>query len=385
MQVAKKQPQYQDSSLSDAHDRPLVLVVEDDAAMNETICEILGSSYRTASAFNGEQALEIAARLNPDLVLSDIMMPKMKGDQMFRQMKEKKMEIPIVFISSHSDGDLRVQLLREGADDYLIKPFIAEELRARVRNLLQLREASIRLKLEVEARTRSELAIKEIISIVSHDLKSPLTSINLSVHLLDKAFASSPQTSLVKHSQAIRKSAKQMERLVKDLLDFAQIETGTLSIDRRPHRLEQFVHDGLLMVEHQIAQKKMLVTVDGEPNLPTITYDLERMTQLFYNLLGNAIKFSPAASTIAVRAMRLEQHIQVSVSDRGPGIRLEDQENIFQKFWQAKETAALGSGLGLFIAKNIISLHGGKIWVESGTGPGATFYFTLPIDQNVIT
>lgn len=221
---------------------------------------------------------------------------------------------------------------------------------------------------------------EEMMGIVSHDLKNPLAAIQLNNQLLQKASAESENgEKLLKISSAIQKSTKQMERLINDLLNFAKIESGTLEVERKNCPTLQFIQDALKTVQHHIQEKQIDVRLAIETAVPYLAYDLIRMTQVFYNILGNAVKFSPAHSQIDVAISTNSDEMLFSIHDNGPGIASSNLKHVFEKFWQAKETAKLGCGLGLFIAKAIVGAHGGRIWAESKVEGGTTFFFTLPL------
>lgn len=223
---------------------------------------------------------------------------------------------------------------------------------------------------------------EEMMGIVSHDLKNPLASIVLNNQLLQRVATNNENSERVtKFSEAIRRSAIQMERLISDLLNFAKIESGTLEVEIKRYPAIQFIEDAMKAVQHHILEKQVDVQLAIATPIPFINYDLVRMTQVFYNILGNAIKFSNHGAAIEVALKTTPQELVFSVHDNGPGIPISDIKFVFEKFWQAKETAKLGCGLGLFIAKAVVLAHGGRIWAESEVGHGTTFFFTLPAAQ----
>jgi len=177
----------------------------------------------------------------------------------------------------------------------------------------------------------------------------------------------------------IERNTQAMQTLISDLLDFARIEGGALSIEPRAERLDGLLREVADLFTAQVSAKDLLLEVDVPPGLPDAACDKARIAQVVSNLLGNAIKFTPEGGVLRLSARRLEDDIEVSVSDTGPGIKPEHLSTIFERFWQAEAGRKLGAGLGLSIAQGIVAAHGGKIWVESTLGAGSTFRFTLPI------
>jgi PAS domain S-box-containing protein len=661
------------------NERPLILIVEDNPDMNSLISDMLAPYYRTASALNGRLGLAKALELHPDLILSDVMMPEMSGDQLFRETKSRDelKDIPFIILTAKADDELRVKLLRQGTDDYLTKPFLCDELIARIRNLLAVRKSSEKLRVELEARKRAEKDLKEseekfrgilssaysgvlivndqgiiefvndrmcmfgyepqellgqhinillpdsaltltkatsegmeikgrkkdgsgiyvavslwpyrhknrqiiaaffrdlseerriatqegflletgqwqaetmdyqerlqrttdaivpkiadisviyveengkivpkaishfrkedldfawrlaqmrpaladtttgpmyvmrtgksqliedmtqeileqtgfdpadlerikalkvrsymaiplnargriigiltliklepnrftkkdldfaeviaarsalqienarlyheaqssirlreeILAIVSHDLKNPLSSVVMSNQLLEDARQemSRDDAALVHRPiEIIDRSTKQMDRLIEDLLDFARIESGTLSLKLALVPAEKLVRDGIELIRHHSDRKRIKIEVTGPPRSPLVRCDPQRITQVFYNLIGNAVKFSPSDSTIAVKMTVSDSLLTIEIRDQGPGIPKENLEKIFQKYWKVKTNSKNGAGLGLYIARKIVESHGGKLRADSVEDQGSLFTMTLPLES----
>jgi signal transduction histidine kinase len=374
-------------------DKPLVLIVEDNAPMNDFLRDLLSEEYRTESAFNGNEGLEKATRLRPDLILSDITMPEMCGDEMFVAIRSNPelATIPIVILTATSDDKLRLQLLRKGAQDYIAKPFIIEEVRSRVRNLIGVKQTLERLEREREVSARlyqeANEAVKlreEILGVVSHDLKNPLMAIRLQSQLLLRSFQRNPDPKKVeKFAATCERATRQMDRLISDLLDFAKIQSGTLALEESDQEISKMLEDGVNLIHSHAESKGVKIGIDVERNLPKVRCDSDRILQVLSNLLGNAIKFSSKDGSINLKVVARNSEILFSVADQGPGIREECLPRVFERYWQAKDTAKLGVGLGLSIARGIVTSHGGKIWVTSTVGKGATFYFTLPFEPDL--
>ena len=216
---------------------------------------------------------------------------------------------------------------------------------------------------------------EELLAVVSHDLRNPLSVILVSAALALRSWPAGDDSR--KTVDAIRRSALRMDRLINDLLDASAIEAGRLSIEKGVLSVDQVVRDAMEALETSAAHKRLRLEAIGGGD-STVTCDRGRMLQVFSNVIGNAIKFTPEGGSITLRVEARGAEAWFFVTDTGPGIPQEHLPRIFERFWQAKKTARLGTGLGLTIAKGIVEAQDGRIGVESRVGVGSTFFFTLP-------
>jgi signal transduction histidine kinase len=223
-----------------------------------------------------------------------------------------------------------------------------------------------------EQAQRAVHAREQILAIVSHDLRNPLGAILMTTDSLVKKGAF-PQP-----VGRIRRAAGRMLRLIEDLLDFASIEAGQLAIKRHPRDSGSMVQEILASFEGVAQEKALHLTADVEPDLQPAFCDRDRALQVLSNLVGNATKAVPDGGQITVRVQARGHELLFTVSDNGPGISEEDVEHLFDRYWRSGKAGYSGTGLGLAITRGIVSAHGGKIWVESELGRGATFLFTIP-------
>ena len=231
-------------------------------------------------------------------------------------------------------------------------------------------------------RTEAEAAVRmrdEVLSIVSHDLRNPVSTVAMSASLLQDPGITLTEEQRQTQLAVIARSAHRMNRLIQDLLDVARIEGGRLTISCRcedPGALAMEACDAFRPIA---LQRHQTLTCDIASKLRPVLADRDRVLQVLSNFLNNAVKFTPEGGHIAIRAVADDDGgVVYSVSDTGPGIAREDLKLVFGRFWQAKGTAHLGSGLGLAIAKGIAQAHRGRVWAESTLGNGATFHFALP-------
>ena len=221
----------------------------------------------------------------------------------------------------------------------------------------------------------------DFLAVVSHDLRNPLGSIMTATALLMQALSSDEgQAHHRRRADVILRAADRMLRIINDLLDVAAIEAERLSMNKQRHPVGALIYEAIEM-EELLALHKHLVLQSELPDGDSfeVICDHQRVLQVFANLIGNAIKFTKERGTITLRAVPSGDKALFSVSDTGPGIPPEQLPHIFDRFWQAGETAREGTGLGLTIAKSFIEAHGGTIWAESRLGVGTTFFFTLPL------
>lgn len=215
---------------------------------------------------------------------------------------------------------------------------------------------------------------------VSHELKTPLSSINLSLKVLQKD--NLPPEERQDVTLGIQRETQRLQRLVSELLDVSRLDSGQgIQLNFAPTQLADVVRFAEATVQAQLANKQLALRLALPPDLPPVRADVEKTTWVLINLLANAIRYSPAGESIAVGAVRAGKFVQVTVQDAGPGIAAEHHDRIFQRFAQLPDKAGYtgGSGLGLSIAREFITTQGGRLWVESELGSGSAFHFTLPV------
>ncbi|HET7753202.1 MAG TPA: GAF domain-containing sensor histidine kinase [Anaeromyxobacteraceae bacterium] len=222
---------------------------------------------------------------------------------------------------------------------------------------------------------RAIRARDDVLAIVSHDLRNPLHAIGMASNLLQRA--SSPERTR-QHAAAIERSAHRAGRLIRDLLDLSTLESGRVMLDRAPVDAATLLSEAAALIQPIAAERSISVEVASGPDEPSDAWcDRERIIQVFSNLLGNAVTFTPPGGRVTLSAIPAAGEVRFSVTDTGPGVPLEHQAHIFDRYWKSRESRQ-GAGLGLSIARSIVDAHGGRIWVESEPGAGATFLFTIP-------
>ena len=254
---------------------------------------------------------------------------------------------------------------RYGADDLAL----AGELAQRAATVID--KARLYAAARQAVRTRDE-----VLGIVAHDLRGPLGAIGMYAHLLmDPATRDDGWPWL----DGINRTVDQMARLIQDLLDVAALDAGRLRMEPHALRPEEVLRQAQAAVAAQAAAADLRLEVEAAPGLPAVHGDPDRVLQVLGNLLGNALKFTPAGGRVVLRAEPADDGVAFSVTDTGPGIAPEQLARVFDRFWQARAARRAGAGLGLAIARGIVEAHGGRIRAESEPGAGSTFTFTLPL------
>jgi PAS domain S-box-containing protein len=255
--------------------------------------------------------------------------------------------------------------------------------------------AKIDLERRVEERTRDLVAInekledayaeaqravrmrEEVLAVVSHDLRNPLAAIHAASAVLLLKPGGDPQVR--KHVETIHRSASRMDHLLADLLDMASLQAGRLPLERRAEDPIALADEVFEIHEPLALEKGLKLTRELDFHGAQLLCDRDRVLQVFGNLVGNAIKLCRSGDTVTIRGEVIGGEARFSIRDTGAGIPAADLPHIFEPYWSAERHAKKGTGLGLYISKGIVETHGGRLWVESRFGEGATFYFSLPL------
>jgi PAS domain S-box-containing protein len=230
-----------------------------------------------------------------------------------------------------------------------------------------------------ESARRAIRARQDVLTFVSHDLRNPLTGIHLTTEMLLRGAHGNERRKGWSQLERVRRSTQQMQRMIDDLLDVASIEAGRLAIDLGSHDVQSICEDTLVMLAPAAADRGVSVRHEVRSGGLVARCDRERVVQVLSNLLSNAVKFTPKGGTVTLTVDQTGDRAVFTVLDTGPGVPAALREHVFERFWQAEETARKGRGLGLYIAKGLVEAQGGSIWMESPAQGGARFSFTLPL------
>jgi PAS domain S-box-containing protein len=233
-------------------------------------------------------------------------------------------------------------------------------------------------RLYAQAR-RAVRARDDVLSVVSHDLRNPLGVISMCASsLLAEGFADEARDRGA--LQTIERSARWAQRLIQDLLDVSAIEAGGLSLERRAEDPLILAMRATMLHEELAAERGLSLASDVPERLPPVLVDADRVVQALGNLIGNACKFTPRGGTVRVSAEQRGDSVRFAVTDSGPGVSAEDAPHVFDRFWTVRRSGSVrGTGMGLAIVRGVAEAHGGRAWLEPGTGTGATFCFSVPV------
>lgn len=403
---------------------PNVLVVEDNHELRVFIADTLSGICNVITAADGKEGFERAQALQPDLIITDIMMPRMTGDQLVRAVRETKAldHLPLLLLSAKADDDLKIALLECGAQDYLTKPFMPQELRARVKNLLSLKLTADALRDELagaagdvvqlardlaaksrqlqialdagdvarEQAERANAVKSQFVAMISHEMRTPLTTIRLNADLLSRTGATAAGGSNVPRSDStaqhldrlerLKRAASQMSELVEGMLQYVRVDSGRISIHPEYIDLAALVREVVENHASEVPDSVSLVAETPLSTLPMVECDARLLRVVVSNLVSNALKFTDKGS-VSTRVEFKDNWHAIHVLDTGIGIPEADLSRIFTPFEQlepVRRKSIPGVGLGLSLAKEIIDSLGGSIEVSSRSGQGSEFIVRLP-------
>ncbi|PFA70346.1 two-component sensor histidine kinase [Bacillus sp. AFS015802] len=268
-------------------------------------------------------------------------------------------------------GDFDVKVTEEG-------PREVKELAANFNNM------STRIEEMFGELKESEKFKSELIANVSHDLRTPLSSIHSFVAALNDDIIEDPATRK-RYYETILSETEKLSLLIEEVLEFSQLENRRLKWDPKPTAVDQLLVNSILPFEGRMERKGITLKVEYDERLPLIPLMPVQMKRVMTNLIQNALSFSPDHTALEVRAVKKGKQVECSVTDQGKGVPLDEQSSIFERFYRVEKSrnkAGGGSGLGLSICKEIIELHGGEIGVESDGHSGSTFWFRLPFENS---
>ena len=319
----------------------------------------------------------------PALVLLDLNLPDSHGAETFRRIMQKAPNVPVVILSGQDDEALAVKAVHHGVQDYLVKSDItSKQLERAIRYAVErqglLHSLDIARKQQLEFKNR-------FLSHVSHELRTPLTCIHQYVTLILDGLSGPITPEQMDHLKIVLKSVNQLHAMIRDLLEATRADSGKLRIEPRCIDIGELMRQAIAMMKPSADEKHIALEVAADQSVPLLYADPDRALEIFINLIDNAIKFTPPEGSVLVKASRVETDptsVYLSVSDTGRGIPQDSLPQVFERLYQdpdAVDGNRSGLGLGLFIAKEIVTLHGGRMWVASEPGNGSTFSFTLPL------
>jgi signal transduction histidine kinase len=382
----------------------LILIVDDTLINLDAISTVLSDAgYEIAIATTGERALHHLQRRSPDLILLDVMMPGMDGFETCKRIKAdpKSCDIPIIFMTSLTDINSKIQGFQCGAVDYITKPFQEQEVLARVSNHLQLRLLTQNLEKQVTQQTASLRIAKEalekaniskcsFLSTMSKEIRTPINAILQLTTSLQEEIYGKLNAQQIEELQKIDSNGAYLLSLINNTLKLANIESGQFKPNFAPTAVDDLCRSCLVAIQAQADKKNIILTLNIESQLPKISIDEHQIRQVIINLLSNALKFTSAGRiTLSITKGRLTNReniscLRIAITDTGIGIAPENIKQLFQPFVQihspSKEQPE-GTGLGLILVKQIVELHGGQVSINSIKAMGSCFTIELPSNE----
>ena len=375
-------------------DAPVILVADDVPANVELLFDqlhVLG--FRAIAASDGPSAVATCFEQMPDLCILDVSMPagdlgvddRSTGFEVCRRIKRdpRTARIPVIFVTALNDTTDRVKAIEAGGDDFLTKPHNRLVLGARVRSLLKLKAATDALEESLRKQKELEKVRDDLMKMIVHDLKTPLTSIIGAMEMMiDGDFG--PLTTNQRGALGDAESrAEDLLGLIEDLLEVARLEETRLTLNLRPIAPAALLAEVKHEWEIRFQQERATAVVEASDDAPVIEADHALLKRVFSNLVQNALSHSARAVTVTLGARRESDGTLFTVADDGVGIPVEYHDIIFRKFEQVKTPhipRVRSSGLGLAFCKLVVEAHGGRIWVKSGGEMiGSAFHFWLPV------
>ena len=408
-----------------------ILIVDDEANNRKLLHQILKDNYQLSFSVDGKQALEIANKIIPDLILLDIMMPEMDGYEVCQKLKSqlKTNKIPVIFTTAMNEIEDELHGFETGCVDYIIKPFSPPIVMARVKTHLKLKDAletmasqnkklereknkvtqnNLELEHRVTERTAqlestnfnlqntlkqardlakkaesANIAKSQFLANMSHEIRTPMNGI---IAATDLALAEGLKPEIENYIRIAHDSGQSLLKIINDILDFSKIESGYLEIENLPFALKETIDSIIEMLFAEFKEKGIDLSLKIDPNLPEILVgDSMRLRQGITNLVNNALKFTNTGGliTIGVNQKKVGIHhgkimLDFYIKDTGVGIKSKHLDNLFNPFTQADPSSTRkygGTGLGLSISKKIVEKMNGEIDIKSEYGKGTIFHF----------
>ena len=374
-----------------------ILVIDDEMGIREG-CKraLVPRGYSVETAADGDAGLQIIKSNNIGLALIDIVMPGISGIELITLIHEHDPDIICIIITGYATVELAVTAIKQGAYDFLTKPFTMDDLLLIVNRGIERRTLSLEAKrlqkIEEEAKRLAEekARLEELdkakvafIRLVTHELQAPINAISTYLDLIINGYI--PPEEIKEFLERAQTRAKEQIKLITDLLEYGRLkEVKTVGVPEII-QMDMVLIESIEQLKAEAKEKKLEISTEIPANLPPVYMIAEQVKSVWTNLISNAIKFTPTGGKIYIGLQRVNSHLHGYVRDTGIGIPDDAKDKIFSDFYRAKNAKSLsipGTGLGLAIVKHIVEKAEGKIWYESEIGSGSSFYFSLPIADN---
>lgn len=371
-----------------------ILVVDDEETVREMVSKVINLiGHEVVTTGNGREALEILRSQTFSILITDVKMPEMDGFELTKVVRDQFPGTSIICMTAHGTSYNYTDVVGVGATDYISKPFTIDEMKAKLNRVIRekdliadLTQKSRELEKVNEELKRLDQLKSTFISSVSHELRTPLTVIKEFISLMLEGHVGALTEDQREYLGIANRNIIRLTNLIETLLDFSRIESGKgLKLRFEPTRLMEVVEDAVMTFSQQLEERRVALENRLDPDIPLVLIDRNRLVEVFINLIGNGIKFTPPGGKITIDSRGLTEkrdYLKIVVTDTGVGISPEDLPKVFDRFYQGGRTQTgliTGTGLGLAITKEIIETHQGYIQAESKSESGASFVFTLPV------
>jgi len=359
-----------------------ILIIDDEEVILDSCMRILkGGAYKIATATNGLLGLDLVKEFQPDLVYVDLKMPGISGIEVIEKIRDADPTIVVIVITGFATVSSAVEAMKNGAYDFLPKPFTPDEFRLITQRGLDKR----RLILEtIQLRREKEMLREQFAAIVSHELKAPLGAVQQNLYVLVSELSSQLTEDQKARFDRMQANITDLINLILTWLRVLSVDVLKIRENFKPTPISTIISKATESVLPTATRKDVEIISSVKEPLSLVNGDEGTLVETVVNILGNAIKYSRTGSRIIIKAEEIENNIIISIADTGIGISKEDLPFVFNDFYTGKDGQKIerSTGLGLAIARRIIEAHDGTISVESELGKGSTFAIRLPALRN---
>jgi signal transduction histidine kinase len=362
-----------------------ILVVDDEQSAREYVVNTLSTEkYHCEAASNAEQALQKLAQNSFDLAVLDISMPGKSGIELASEIMNTYPDTAVIIATIVSEIDVAIQCMKYGATDYLVKPFDSEKLVSSIASALERRRMKLAFRnyqLSLEKMVQRENEFKtEFLHSVVHDIRTPLTAIISSSEMLEENPPSDKTQKRIVNN--IQRGAWSLNRRITELINLDKIQSRRLRLKYQPLEVRTVIRHLVPQILDSFQKREQQLRIELPDSLPPVRAGRDELEQILISLLSNANRFSPGGSKIVLSARHSASRVVVQVEDSAPAITDEERSKIFDLYYRGEDIERIkripGLGVGLFVAKKLVELLGGEIWVNSMPGKGNIFAFSLP-------
>jgi two-component system, sensor histidine kinase and response regulator len=355
-----------------------ILIIDDEEVILDSCTRILkNGAYKISTAMNGTLGLNLVKEFQPDLVFVDLKMPGISGIEVIEKIRDTDPNIVVIVITGFATVSSAVEAMKNGAYDFLPKPFTPDEFRLITQRGLDKRKLILET---IQLRREKEMLRDQFAAIVSHELKAPLGAVQQNLFVLVSELSNQLTEDQKKRFERMQTNINDLIKLILTWLRVLSVDIMKIRENFKPTSISAILIKAKESVSPNATRKDVEIISSVNESLPQVDGDEGTLVETIVNILGNAIKYSRTGSQIILKAERIEGNIEISVVDTGIGIPADDLPYIFNDFYTGKDGQKIekSTGLGLAIAKRIIEAHNGTISVESEFGKGSTFKICIP-------